>query len=246
MKRAFLLLVLATMLAAPVGAGVIVDHFVVTGNAGDNSILLTYNVFFFGDPSTPPTYTDSDSRTGTDAPAGQRDLVMRVIDDQNETSFTSVAISGPLNRAILDSADLVDAEMELSYGSLAFSGGPDTSLDMSGEDRFIFGIVGTVDVDAEVQFDLDTNSGAGSFSYTMLLPAGTGGGVTVFFSNFAGFAAASGDVDGIRITFRPQAGITDLDVTITGIVATTPEPGTMSLLALGGLGLLRRRRRKKR
>ena len=145
------------MLAAPVWGGVVVDHFLVTGNAGDNSILLDYNVVM-GDPSTPPTYTEPDSRTGTDAPAGQRDLVMRVIDDQNETSWTSVAISGPLNRAILDSADLVDAEMELSYGSLASTGGaPDTNLDMSAEDRFIFGIVGTVGASATTTSSVSTS-----------------------------------------------------------------------------------------
>jgi hypothetical protein len=167
---------------------------------------------------------------------------MIINSDPFGVATTTVAISAPANVAVLSSADNVDAEMALSYGSLATTGGADLDADMSGEDRFIFDIVGTVDVNAEIFLDIDT--GTGLFGYTAPLPSGTGGGFELFFADITGFPAASSDVDGLKFTFRPQDGVTDLDVTVQNIVATTPEPGTLSLLALGGLGLLRRRRRK--
>ena len=52
-----------------------------------------------------------------------------------------------------------------------------------------------------------------------------------------------GDVAILRFT-DVSSGTNSFDAMLDNVVLfTTPEPGTLTLLALGGLGLLRRRRR---
>lgn len=249
MKKALLALVLAAMLAAPGSAGVLVDNFTDTGfyTPLETDVLLDYSVG--ADGIAPPQFLENDSRSPVaGALGGRRDVDLIVNGDGFEVGTTEAIIGAVADLAQLNSASGVDAEMVLSYGSLATAGGGlGMNADMSFEDRFII-VVLSVDLNAEVQIDIETDStGAGNmYSYTELLPAASVGGFEIFFSNFVGFAATSNDVDGIMMTFRPQGNLTDLDITIGNIVATTPEPATMSLLAFGALGLLRRRRRKKR
>ncbi len=240
MKRLFPLVLCLSLAVATARGGLIVDHFFNTGNFSggtEQDVALDYD----SDDDGSPPFSETDSRSGTDALGGQRELGLVVNSDQEIGQTTTATIFASGNATDLQSASNTDAEMSFGYGSLAGGGSP-LNTDMSAEDRFILGFLVPPDVNAEIFVQLDASSS--TFGYTQLLPSGSGG-AEIFFSDISGFPAASTDVDGLEFTLRPQDGLTGLDVTLRGIVATTPEPGTLSLLALGGLGLLRRRRRRK-
>ena len=85
-----------------------------------------------------------------------------------------------------------------------------------------------------------TNNGASSFTRTLNISGGiTPSSPVVYSFDFTTDAASLGDVDAITFNFDPQAGG---DYSLKSINAV-PETASFAALAIGGMALLRRRRK---
>ena len=107
------------------------------------------------------------------------------------------------------------------------------------------------DHDAHMDLTLETNTETTPVTFTATFDvAANFNGVYTIPLNSGTFPGITGanltDVDGIRLRIYPAHPETgSLDFTIDQIYTNIPEPATMTLLGLGGLGMLIRRRRKK-
>lgn len=141
----------------------------------------------------------------------------------------------------LSSQSLVDGFSKLSYGMQGANNAPtfdDMNLNLSGESAFAIDVLRN-DFAANITVSVRSASqnGGAFMNFVAVAPATTSGStVMVDFSNFAGFNFA--DLDQVMFTIdTPKSG----DMTI-GRAAAVPEPATMSILAVGAIAAIRRRK----
>jgi len=175
------------------------------------------------------------------SPPGERDVTMTFIPHGSDV-FQTYIFNSTLNFGVPsgDSANLV-----LTYGSYA-SGAVNLNADVK-ESDFLGFDVSFSDLAGALKVELNTGTGVYHTKASLTIPAG---GKYFALPNFSFWNAtetsvmpqsALGDLDGLRFTFTStnQA----WDFTLEAIQFTTPEPATMSLLGLGILALVRRRRK---
>lgn len=171
-------------------------------------------------------------------PPGQRDVLCTITKSTAQIVQLGVG-SGALSLSI---PPLANASLRLSYGSYT-SLGP-LHADLSADEALEL-TVGFADLSGKVDVTLT----AGGHTYSVAGTAIPGGDTSTTFSipytSFSGLVS-SGDlkhVDGLQFTFSsPSDG---WDIEVDRVYSGSPEPSTLTLLALGGLALVRRRRRRR-
>jgi hypothetical protein len=143
--------------------------------------------------------------------------------------------------AIWSNGPQVQGHLHLEYGSYAGAGNQNADW------TDVYGLVVTaVAIDAGTGIlttDIEVN-GTTYSSNTPITITGSfaGPGVQEYVVPLSSFGLPSlADIDGVRYTFTTQS--QGWDITL-GSVGLTPEPTSLTLLGLGLLALVRRRRRK--
>jgi hypothetical protein len=175
-------------------------------------------------------------------------------------NFAQVTVGGDLLACSLGTG--INGTLTLSYGSYTNSGtGTQLDADESAELGVGFTVVFS---DIKNQFRITLKSESTEYFYpskTTFAGIPGGGGSTIFKIDYSQFKdtannpgiplSALQDIDGIQFNFTglpsPDGDAWDLTLDLISFNVpdgVIPEPATMSLLALGGLALLRRRRRK--
>jgi hypothetical protein len=190
----------------------------------------------------------TDSQTGlAGVIGGQRDIVMTVTTHPGGPADGRAFVDDVVNKELSFANDPgVAGVLELKYGSFADTapGPSDLNEDFSGE--IVLDLdVKEVDLNGWLTVDLDANGSL--FSNTVPIPS-SGGLVHVMYFGPTGFPGLTeadlADVDGIQYTF---SGPTNWDVRVKLLASNetiSPEPATMSLLGVGVLTLIRRRRKR--
>lgn len=145
------------------------------------------------------------------------------------TSFAVDYASGPSTQGTFS----------LKYGSQA-TGGSNLNLNISSDNYIRIQFYGGAGPESNMQIRLDIDSSAGSGAnktYDILANTEM---VLLDLSEIS--PLNTGDVDGISISFLNMENADDF--TFLFIDSVVPEPATMSLLALGGIAMLKRHKRK--
>lgn len=136
----------------------------------------------------------------------------------------------------------VDVNYTLGYGYASSSTTPASGpLNLNFTSNFLINLdFRTNDLTQPVTLTLYTNGGASSYTRTMNISAGILSATPLVYQfDFSTDAANLGDVDGIKIFFDPAAGG---DFSLNSVQAV-PEPMSIVAISLGGLVLLRRRKK---
>ena len=240
MKRALLVVVVCVLLApGTVFANpILIDHYASTNPAGGRTFIVA------------GTGSDPQSDTGLfDVPGGKRDTTFTVT--SGLATSTANIITTPVHELAANWASGSLGNIKVEYGAYAVIGGagPDLNLNLSIEYGITFEVVaadlngGTMNIDLLI--DNDGSSGGPTTRTSGPVTINIGSGFyQVPFSSFSGLTTVElGDVDGIRYTVAGS--IDSFDITIDSMQSTgvIPEPASLSLLGLGVLALLRRRRK---
>ena len=218
--------------AAPI---VLVDHF----SDGDFLIAAKTGSFdnlgptdFWGNPMKHTGLKDVIGAGGV--PPGERDVTVNIIVATDQFQQAQVG-SHMLACSVTSGAQ---ADFILTYGTYASLGTPLNANAF--ESTFLGFDVTQSDQGGTVVVDLNTWQGFYS-TPALSIPAG---GMYFALPNFSFIGmpqSALSDVDGIKFTFYSSNQAWDFGV--DAIQFTTPEPATLSLLGLGILALVRRRRK---
>jgi len=197
---------------------------------------------------------DHDSAAGVmgsgGVPPGDRDIF---VDASGSTGGADeVRIHNASGVLTLATDPSIDATLTLSYGSYADANG-DTPTDLDADLSSQTGLsllLKFADLGGELDVKITTDNDGTPVEHTLTgITVPQTATDTVLPIPFSGFgpaldAAALADVDGIELYFVDGA---SWDVKIDEIRTTDviPEPATLSLLGLGGIAALIRRRRKK-
>ena len=141
-------------------------------------------------------------------------------------STVTLGIGGELTVTGPDALVVVTIPLQLNSGSVSADEVGDGGGDYAGPDAFAVSSASGSDTDEEfLTTGFDSYKGTGTFNVSVESLAET------FLSTSGGFGP-----------INPDPGIANGTVTV--IYEYIPEPGTMAMLAVGGIGMLLRRRRK--
>ena len=160
-------------------------------------------------------------------------------DDDNIVGVTAHVTAGLSNLSIYSEDSGVFGRFLLEYGD-------GTGVDLVGTGATMFRFEAHTDIDMVLTFEIEHAGNTYSSDITILGDT-TGTALSEHFLTFASFGAPVGaflDVDFLRITSNDTTAAQDLR--FDNLSTVTPEPGTMALLALGGLGLAGARVRRRR
>jgi len=209
-------------------ADIIIDYF----DAGSAAVTID---------SSATTDTDTDTALAN-AIGGERELYANTVQPLSGLTgadeVTGAVGSGVLSvsASLLETVGVVSADLSAQYGTAM--GGAELNSDWTGMTaiRISFADAPT----AAVGLWTEVFWNGGNTSHTVEVATGTGT-VDLALADFSGLAANIDNVDGVRVTF--QFGEDD-DVSLSvEEITVIPEPGTMWLLGLGSLALLRRKRK---
>ena len=236
MRKIVLACALLAMLALNASAFHLIDHF------ENPAILHLESAGGIGTtlPAVPPQSDSGNKIIGVGGvPPGQRDLT-----DTINKNILGLKVNIDIVKSTLSLSNPSQARstLKLEYGDYTTLGAAGAlNGDFSGDVGLNFDLI-AADQGGSVKVDLEANGNTYSKSFAITTATGT---YQVPFASFPGLVASGdlSDVDGIRFTFTgPDA----WDITIDQIGSSEdiiPEPATMSLLGLGVLALIRRRRK---
>lgn len=179
---------------------------------------------------TLPATTDTDTQNPVaSALGGQRQLDVITASGDPGDSATLQVLSGS---GILA---LANGPTVNSTTSVTWDNFTDVDLTDAGASDFFSLTVLSVDVSGiGLQVDITSDSGTSTYSDTILPPAG------IFQANFAAFSAGADftEVDSIVLTLTTPADSVDATFDFIFTSGAIPEPSTVILFAVGGLGML--------
>ena len=186
-----------------------------------------------------------------DTLGGQRDLLFDVLGTPGAVSYAGTIGEGSF--VFNSGSPGVIATLQYDGDDLDIVGPPASlvnaeglggfDLTVGGTDRFSLDFK-TIDGGDYLYTDIEieVHNGAAVASFVGAIPnSSIPIRYDVLFSSFTGATSALSSATSLEICINPN-GHQDVDFTMTGSVGT-PEPATMALLALGGIAMLRRRRR---
>lgn len=159
-------------------------------------------------------------------------------DDDNIVGVTAHVTAGLSNLSIYSEDSGVFGRFLLEYGD-------GTGVDLVGTGATMFRFEADTDIDTVLTFEIEHAGNTYSSDITILGDIDTA--LSEYFLTFASFGAPVGaflDVDFLRIISNDN--VPSQDLRLDNLSTVTPEPGTMALLALGGLGLAGARVRRRR
>jgi len=186
-----------------------------------------------------------------DTLGGQRDLLLDVLGTPGAVSYAGtigegsfVFNSGSPGVAATLQYDGIDADVVGPPASLVNAeglGGFD--LTAGGTDRFNLDFTRIDGGDYQyTDIEIEVHNGADVALFVGTIPdSSIPIRYDVLFSSFTGITSALSSATSLEIRFNPTSH-SDVDFTMTGSIGT-PEPATMGLLALGGLAMLKRRKK---
>lgn len=178
--------------------------------------------------------SQNDVRTGLTVLGGSREVFLQLEAIYDAANFCSANVNGvtSTDEFSLANGSNVDTVCKLTWD--ANSGGLNTNLSLD----YAFSIL-NVHNDTPVAYTISMQTfGGGTSTQTVNTGLNYTGNLTFPFSGFAGGANLA-DIDSISLNIE---GGRSVDVSMDALV-TVPEPASAVLAALGGLGLLVRRRR---
>ena len=209
----------------------------VTSFASANTIIDTF---------TSAPHTQTVSSTNSDTYVGSGSGIIggareTYIVHSTGTADVALSIGESISGAGQYSADSLNSgSFSLAYGSL-MTGGTDLNADLSGDNyiRILFYTGGEPEQEFDIIATIDSTSGPTQKTFTVAA------GSTEVYIEYALFGTPTintSDIDGIKLYFN-NTGLGGQDMTFTIVDSVVPEPATMSLLALGGIAMLKRRKR---
>ena len=233
MKRLLIVIVVLVSVGSMATASHIIDDFSDSGNGAGIDIQLTQPSV---GTSGPVLKTGLSGVTG-----GRRQITLTVTTHPGGfvDATTGVIVSAPPDRFVLAQDPGVDGLAILEYGSYAGAAFTGLDRDLSLDLALTFDLISADLTGGTAKAEIDTSTGTLTRTEAINVASGP---VQFLFSNFTGTGDLS-QVNGLRYTFDGPA---DWDIQISKLSSddVIPEPATMSLLGLGLLALVRRRKRK--